>query len=75
MSRSTKRPTASYFQTVGARVTFENLLVSFSLEDDKALLRLGALVHFLDVGGVPVAESAGLETLLKGARDRRTKIA
>ena len=57
------------FTHVGARVTFENLLVSFSLEDDKALLRLGALVHFLDVGGVPVAESAGLETLLKGARD------
>lgn len=57
------------FTHVGARVTFENLLASFSLEDDKALLRLGALVHYLDVGGVPVAEASGLETLLKGARE------
>ena len=57
------------FTHVGARVTFEVLLASFSLEDDKALERLGQLVHFLDVGGVPVAESAGLEALLKGARD------
>ena len=56
------------FTHVGARVTFENLLASFSLEDDKALLRLGALVHYLDVGGVPVAEASGVESLLKGAR-------
>ena len=56
------------FTHVGARVTFENLLASFSLEDDKALLRLGALVHYLDVGGVPVAEATGIEALLKGAR-------
>ena len=57
------------FTHVGARVTFENLLASFSLEDDKALLRLGALVHYLDVGGVPVAEASGIESLLKGARE------
>jgi hypothetical protein len=57
------------FTHVGARVTFENLQVSFSLEDDKALSRLGALVHYLDVGGVPVAEASGIESLLKGARD------
>ncbi len=57
------------FTHVGARVTFEVLLASFALEDDKVLERLGQLVHYLDVGGVPVAESAGLETLLKGARD------
>jgi len=57
------------FTHVGARVSFENLLMSFSLEDDKALLRLGELVHYLDVGGVPVAEASGIETLLQGARD------
>jgi len=57
------------FTHVGARVTFENLLASFALEHDTALLRLGTLVHYLDVGGVPVAESAGLETLLRGARE------
>jgi len=56
------------FTHVGARVTFETLLVSFSLEDDKALLQLGGLVHYLDVGGVPVAEASGVEALVKGAR-------
>jgi hypothetical protein len=56
------------FTHVGARVTFEVLLASFALEDDKGLERLGRLVHYLDVGGVPVPEAAGLETILKGAR-------
>jgi hypothetical protein len=27
-------------------------------------------VHFLDVGGVPVAEAAGLETLIRGMQFR-----
>lgn len=56
------------FTHVGARVTFEVLLASFGLEDDKALARLGQLVHYLDVGGVPVAEARGLEMVLTGAR-------
>ncbi|HLD13863.1 MAG TPA: chromate resistance protein ChrB domain-containing protein [Burkholderiales bacterium] len=56
------------FTHVGARVTFEVLVASFGLEDDKALVRLGELVHFLDVGGVPVAEARGLEMILTGAR-------
>jgi hypothetical protein len=56
------------FTHVGARVTFEVLLASFALEDDKGLERLGQLVHYLDVGGVPVPEAAGLETILNGAR-------
>lgn len=56
------------FTHVGARVTFEVLLASFALEDDKGLVRLGQLVHYLDVGGVPVPEAAGLKTILDGAR-------
>ena len=48
------------FTHIGARVTFEVLLASFGLDSDPALARLGALVHYLDVGGVPVAEAAGL---------------
>ncbi len=56
------------FTHVGARVTFEVLLASFRLEEDAALTRLGGLVHYLDVGGVPVAEAAGLEMILNGAR-------
>ncbi len=58
------------FTHVGARVTFEVLLASFALENDKGLGRLGQLVHYLDVGGVPVPEASGLETILKGARQQ-----
>jgi hypothetical protein len=60
------------FTHIGARVTFEVLLASFALEDDKGLERLGQLVHYLDVGGVPVPEAAGLETILNGARRQHT---
>lgn len=58
------------FTHVGARVTFETLLASFGLEQDKGLSRLGQLVHYLDVGGVPVAEASGVAALLQGARER-----
>ena len=58
------------FTHVGQRVTFEVLLASFGLEADTALAKLGALVHCLDVGGVPVAEAAGVEMVLSGARQR-----
>lgn len=58
------------FTHIGSLVTFEVLLHSFSLEADSALARLAALIHFLDVGGIPVAEAAGLEMILKGTRER-----
>lgn len=58
------------FTHVGDRVTFETLLESFGLEDDPALLRLGAMVHQLDVGGEPVPEATGFEAVLAGARER-----
>jgi hypothetical protein len=57
------------FTHVGAKVTFEVLLASFGLNGDPALERIAALIHYLDVGGVPVPEAAGLEALLHGARD------
>ncbi|AYH43246.1 chromate resistance protein ChrB domain-containing protein [Azoarcus sp. DN11] len=56
------------FTHVGARVTFEVLLASFGLETPP-LLRLGALVHFLDVGGVQPPEAAGIESALAGLHD------
>jgi hypothetical protein len=55
------------FSHVGARVTFEVLLASFGLETP-ALLRLGQLVHFLDVGGVQPSEASGIESVLAGMR-------
>lgn len=58
------------FTHVGNRVTFEVLAASFALEGDAALARLGALVHYLDAGGIPVSDAAGVETLLGGLRSR-----
>lgn len=58
---------AAFTHTDG-RVTFEVLAASFGLERDPALVRIGGLVHFLDVGGVPVPESAGVEAVLEGLR-------
>lgn len=56
------------FTHVGARVTFEVLLASFGLESP-ALQRIGALVHFLDVGGMQPPEAVGIECALAGLRD------
>ena len=58
------------FTHIGARVTFEVLLASFSLDHDPGLTRVGSLVHYLDVGGIPVAEAAGVEMVLRGAQQR-----
>lgn len=60
------------FTHVGERVTFEVLLASFGLEQDRGLARLGAMVHALDVGGAFVPEAAGFEAMLGGARQRAT---
>ena len=57
------------FTHTGNRVTFEVLLASFGLDDDRALNQLAATIHFLDVGGIPVADASGLEMVLRGARD------
>lgn len=58
------------FTHVGERVTFEVLIASFGLDKDPALLRLGEMVHTLDVGGAPVPEAIGFEAVMAGARER-----
>jgi hypothetical protein len=58
------------FTHVKNRVTFEVLLASFGLDHDAALTAIGSAVHFLDVGGIPVADAKGLEAVLKGAREK-----
>ncbi|MCE9550179.1 MAG: chromate resistance protein [Betaproteobacteria bacterium] len=55
------------FSHVSTRVTFEVLMVSFDLECP-SLKRLGALVHYLDVGGAQPPEAAGVESVLAGLR-------
>jgi hypothetical protein len=59
------------FTHVGARVTFEVLAASFGLDGDSAITRLGAMVHYLDVGGIPVPEAAGFATVMTGLRAER----
>lgn len=56
------------FSHVGERVSFETLMASFGLDSDPGLARLARIVHYLDVGGPPAPEAAGLETLLAGMR-------
>jgi len=56
------------FTHIDSKVTFEVLVASFGLEGDTALSRLGALVHYLDVGGIPVPEAAGFAAIVSGIR-------
>jgi len=58
------------FTHVESLVTFEVLLASFVHEPDPALSRIAAVVHYLDVGGIPVPEARGMELILKGSRER-----
>lgn len=55
------------FSHMDNRVTFEVLIASFALQGP-ALIRLGLLVHYLDVGGIQPPEAAGVESVLAGLR-------
>ena len=54
------------FTHVGERVTFEFVAASFALDRDPAIKRLGEVVHFIDIGGIPADEAPGLELILRG---------
>ncbi len=58
------------FTHVGNKVTFEVVVHSFGLEGDLALKRLGELVHYIDIGGIPVDEAAGVEIIVRGLQAR-----
>ena len=55
-----------------SRVTFEEMLQPFSLADNVGLVKIGGIVHYLEVRGDPVPEAAGVQTLLLGAQRRAT---
>jgi hypothetical protein len=57
------------FTHVGARVSFEVLMASFGLDGDVRLQHLAASVRYLDAGGIPTPEAAGLESVLAGQRE------
>lgn len=54
------------FTHVGDLVTFEVVARSFALDENPAIRGIGALVHYIDVGGIPQDEAAGLEVLVRG---------
>jgi hypothetical protein len=54
------------FTHVGELVTFEVVARSFGLDKDPAMARLAQLVHFIDVGGIPVDEAPGFEMIVRG---------
>ncbi|MGE0315851.1 MAG: chromate resistance protein ChrB domain-containing protein [Lautropia sp.] len=57
------------FTHVGTRVTFEVMAASFGLNTDPRMQRIASVVRYLDAGGIPVAEAAGLEAVLGGLRE------
>ena len=56
------------FSHVGTLVTFEVLMAHFALTGDARLRRIAGAVHYLDAGGIPVPDAAGLESVLAGLR-------
>jgi hypothetical protein len=60
------------FTHVGTRVTFEVIAASFGLDADPRLLRIAQSVHYLDVGGIPSPEAAGLGAVLAGLHEVHT---
>jgi hypothetical protein len=58
------------FSHADDKVTFEVIAESFGLREDAALRRLGEAVHYIDVGGVPSEEAAGLELVMRGLQAR-----
>ena len=57
------------FTHVGHRVSFEVIAESFQLLTDERLQQLARVVHYLDAGGIPVDQAAGLEAILSGLRE------
>lgn len=60
------------FTHIDSKVTFEVLMESFGLDADPGLARLGAMVHHLDIGGIPTAEGPGFAAVMAGARALHT---
>jgi hypothetical protein len=60
----------AHFANSGTRVTYEEMLARLDLTKNAALVRIGSIVHFLEVQGTPVPEALGVQTLLQGALRR-----
>jgi hypothetical protein len=58
------------FPTSEARLAYEEMLTELHFVNNAALGRIGSIVRFLEGRGTPVAEAAGVQTLLQGAMRR-----
>jgi hypothetical protein len=56
------------FTHTNEMVTFEVLVQSFSLQEDLGLKRLSQLIRYLDTGGIPIEEAAGVLAVISGAK-------
>lgn len=54
------------FTHVGDLVTFEVVAKRFGLDKEPGLARLSQLVHYIDVGGIPLDEAPGVEMMVRG---------
>jgi hypothetical protein len=54
------------FTHVGDMVSFEVLAKTFGLDADDGIRILGQLVHYIDVGGIPVDAAPGVEVIVRG---------
>lgn len=54
------------FTHAGDKVSFEVVAATFSLDGDPGIRRVGQLIHYIDIGGIPVDEAPGLELLVRG---------
>jgi hypothetical protein len=60
----------AHFSNSETRVTYEEMLAKLDLAKNPALAKIGTIVRFLEIRGTPVAEAAGVQTLLQGAQRR-----
>ena len=57
----------AHFAPGDALVAYEEIMRQLQLGANQAIARIGAIVHYLEAGGAPVQEAAGVQTLLEGA--------
>jgi hypothetical protein len=57
----------AHFAASASRVAYEELVARQQLGANAALVKIGSIVHFLEMGGTAVPEAAGVQTLLQGA--------
>ena len=57
----------AHFAAGGDLVAFEAMIADLGLATNRALARIGGIVHYLEAKGATIPEAAGMQTLLQGA--------